>query len=58
MAGQPIYDQKRLSEEAYADDSHLDVRYRTHQLYTVEPVDFGRWTLERLAWQGDERVQA
>ena len=56
MAGQPIYDQKRLSEEAYADDTHLDVRYRTHQLYTVDPVDFGRWTLERLAWRGDERV--
>jgi SAM-dependent methyltransferase len=56
MVGQPIYDQKRLSEEAYADDTHLDIRYRTHQLYTVDPVDFGRWTLERLAWQGDERV--
>jgi SAM-dependent methyltransferase len=35
---------------------HLDVRYRTHQLYTLDPVDFGRWTLERLEWQGDERV--
>jgi ubiquinone/menaquinone biosynthesis C-methylase UbiE len=56
MAVQPIYDQKRLSEEAYADDTLLDVRYRTHQLFTVDPVDFGRWTLERLAWQGGERV--
>jgi SAM-dependent methyltransferase len=56
MATQPICDQKRLREEAYADDVHLDVRYRTHQLYTVEPVDFGRWTLERLSWRGGERV--
>ena len=40
----------------YADDSRLNVRHRTHQLYTVDPVDFGRWTLERLAWRGDERV--
>lgn len=56
MAALQIHDQKVLQEEAYADDSHLEVRYRTHQLYTVDPVDFGRWTLERLIWQGDERV--
>jgi SAM-dependent methyltransferase len=51
-----MYDQKMLREEAYADDSLLDVRRRTHVLYTVDPVDFGRWTLERLPWRGDERV--
>ena len=45
-----------LRGQAYADDSQLDIRYRTHQLYTVDPVDFGRWTLERLPWRGDERV--
>ena len=45
-----------LREQAYADDSQLDIRRRTHQLYTVDPVDFGRWTLERLPWRGDERV--
>ena len=45
-----------LREQAYADDSLLDIRRRTHQLYTVDPVDFGRWTLERLPWRGDERV--
>ena len=45
-----------LREQAYADDSHLDVRQRTHQLYTVDPVNFGRWTLERLPWRGGERV--
>lgn len=49
-------DPKVLREEEYADDSHLDVRYRTHQLYTLDPVDFGRWTLERLSWRGDEQV--
>ncbi len=56
MADQVVHDQKLLREEAYADDSHLDVRYRTHLLYTVDPVDFERWTLERLPWRGDERV--
>jgi SAM-dependent methyltransferase len=56
MAGQPVHDQKRLSEVAYAVDTHLDVRYRTHQLYSVDPLDFGHWTLERLALEGDERV--
>lgn len=45
-----------LREQAYADDTQLDIRRRTHQLYSVDPVDFGRWTLERLPWQGDERV--
>jgi SAM-dependent methyltransferase len=45
-----------LREQAYADDTQLDIRRRTHQLYTVEPVDLGRWTLERLPWRGDERV--
>jgi SAM-dependent methyltransferase len=45
-----------LREQAYADDTQLDIRHRTHQLYTVDPVDFGRWTLERLPWRGDERV--
>jgi SAM-dependent methyltransferase len=56
MAGNLIYNQKVLREEAYADDARLDVRYRTHQLYTLDPVDFGRWTLERLPWRGDEQV--
>ena len=45
-----------LREQAYADDSLLDIRRRTHQLYTVDPVDFGRWTLERVPWRGNERV--
>ena len=45
-----------LREKAYADDAHLDVRQQTHRLYTVNPVDFGRWTLEQLAWRGNERV--
>ncbi len=45
-----------LREQAYADDTQLDIRRRTHQLYTVDPVDLGRWTLERLPWRGDERV--
>jgi SAM-dependent methyltransferase len=56
MAGQLVHDQKVLREEAYVDDARLDVRYRTHQLYTLDPVDFGRWTLEQLSWRGDEQV--
>jgi SAM-dependent methyltransferase len=50
------YDPKVLRQDAYADDTHLDVRCRTHKLYTLNPVDFGQWTLERLQWRGDERV--
>jgi SAM-dependent methyltransferase len=56
VAASVIHDQRLLREEAYADDSRLDVRYRTHQLYTVDPVDFGKWTLERLPWSGGEWV--
>jgi ubiquinone/menaquinone biosynthesis C-methylase UbiE len=56
MSNEAMYDQTVLREEAYADDSCLDVRYRTHQLYSLDPVDFGRWTLERLPWRGGERV--
>jgi ubiquinone/menaquinone biosynthesis C-methylase UbiE len=56
MASEAIHDQRLLKEEAYVDDSRLDVRYRTHQLYTVDRVDFGKWTLERLPWRGSERV--
>ena len=52
----PGQDPAILREQAYADDARLDVRRRTHQLYTLDPVDFGRWTLERLPWRGDERV--
>jgi len=52
----PGQDPTILRKQAYADAVNLDVRQRTHQLYTVDPVDFGRWTLERLPWRGDERV--
>jgi SAM-dependent methyltransferase len=52
----PGQDPTILREQAYADDVRLDVRRRTHQLYTLDPVDFGRWILERLPWRGDERV--
>ena len=60
MVAQPAPNQNLLHKEAYADDRHLDVRYRTHQLYTVDPIDFGRWTLEQLwsdaTWRRGERV--
>ncbi|MGD8623115.1 MAG: class I SAM-dependent methyltransferase [Anaerolineae bacterium] len=50
------HDPEILRGQEYADDSHLDIRRRTHQRYTVDPVDFGRWTLEHLTWQGNERI--
>lgn len=56
MTSGAIHDQKLLREEAYVDDSCLDVRSRTHQLFTVDPVDFGEWTLGWLDWQGGECV--
>jgi len=56
VIGQQGQDPEILRGQAYADDTHLDIRRRTHQLYTLNPVDFGRWTLEQLAWRGDERV--
>jgi SAM-dependent methyltransferase len=56
MALERGQDPKVLREEAYADDRCLDVRRRTHELYTVDPVDFGQWTLDRLPWRGDECV--
>ncbi len=52
----PGQDPVILREQAYADDARLDVRRQTHQLYTLDPVDYGRWTLERLPWRGNERV--
>ena len=54
--GQQGQDPAILRGQEYADGRHLDVRRRTHELYTVDPVDFGRWTLERIPWRGDERV--
>lgn len=52
----PVCDQILLRDRAYADNSHLDVRCRTHQLYTVDPVDFGEWTLEKISWDSVERI--
>ncbi len=52
----PGQDPAVLRGQAYADSSHLDIRRRTHQLYTVDPVDLGQWTLEQIPWRGDERV--
>lgn len=52
----PGTDPTVLREQAYADDTLLNLRRRTHQLYTVDPVDLGRWTLERLSWRGNEAV--
>jgi len=45
-----------LVRRAYASDDRLEVRRRTHELYTVPRVDFAQWVLDCIPWRGDERV--
>ncbi len=52
----PGTDRDLLTHHAYADDEKLNVRYRTHELYTVPRMDFLGWVLDRIHWRGDERV--
>ena len=40
----------------YATDQHLRIHDETQERYTVPKRDFARWTLETLAWQGNEAV--
>jgi ubiquinone/menaquinone biosynthesis C-methylase UbiE len=43
-------------KEQYANDEHLSVRIRTHELYTRPQVDFPKWVIDTLHWRGDEWV--
>lgn len=52
----PLLDRDVLLRDAYATDEHLGVRIRTHALYTRPVVDFPQWVLDKVPWNGDERV--
>ncbi len=41
---------------AYATEDKLEVRRRTHALYSVPQLDFVQWVLDCIPWRGDERV--
>lgn len=45
-----------LNQRAYASDTALAVRQRTHDLYSVPRIDFAAWVLDRIEWRGSERV--
>lgn len=50
-------DRENLMKRAYADERHLEVRVRTHELYTVPKIDFHNWVLDQHKfWRGDEWV--
>lgn len=46
----------QLINLAYATDEALKTRIRIHEQYTVPPVDYVEWVVERVEWQGDETV--
>jgi SAM-dependent methyltransferase len=56
MTLSPGTDRDILTKKAYATDDALAVRQRIHDQYTVPPVNFTEWVLERVAWAGDEVV--
>lgn len=43
-------------KQQYQNDENLNVRIRTHALYTVPQVDFTAWVLDKIPWHGTERV--
>jgi SAM-dependent methyltransferase len=47
----------KLMKRAYADERNLEIRIRTHDLYTVPKFDFHEWVLaQHTYWRGDEWV--
>lgn len=49
-------DRDHLAGRHYANEDLFAIRIATHQRYTVPSVDFIRWVLDLIPWQGDERV--
>lgn len=49
-------DKTRLVNESYANGEPLSVRIETHRRYSVPPIDFPTWALDRHLWRGDETV--
>lgn len=56
MINSPGTDRELLTKKAYATDEALATRQRIHDQYTVPPVDFLNWVLDRITWTGDESV--
>ena len=52
----PRTDKDILTKHAYANDEHLAVRYRTHELYSEPKMDFQKWVMDTFEWRGDEWV--
>jgi len=49
-------DRDHLTSQLYANEEPLAIRIATHQRYTVPALDFARWVLDLIPWQGGERV--
>jgi SAM-dependent methyltransferase len=56
MVTSPGTDRDLLTQKAYATDEALSVRQRIHDQYSVPPVNFLDWVLEREIWRGNELV--
>jgi len=56
MANYPGTDRNVLTQQVYANDELLAIRQRTHELYSVPKLNFAEWVLDRVNWQGNERV--
>lgn len=48
-------DRDHLTGQLYANDELLAIRIATHKRYTVPPVDFARWVLALIPWQGTSK---
>ncbi len=51
-----VNDRAARTRQAYDTDDKLNVRYQTHEKYTVPRLDFKAWVLDCIRWQGNERV--
>jgi SAM-dependent methyltransferase len=49
-------DRDHLTGRHYANEDLFAIRVATHQRYTIPPVDFIRWVLDLIPWQGHEQV--
>ncbi len=56
MTNYPGTDRNLLTQKVYANDELLAIRQRTHELYSVPKLNFTEWVLDRIDWQGNERV--
>jgi len=42
--------------QMYTTDESLRIRLETHDRYTVPPINYVRWAINCIHWQGDEKV--